>query len=72
MKEKEDLPWFAMDGAKARALWDVSEELGRVRFDLTAVVPTMDGAAAGGVEISAEESSDVSGDEGDITTDASL
>ena len=64
-------PWFAMDEAKARALRDASEELGRVRFDLTAVVPTTDGAAAGGVEISAEESSDVSGDEGDIA-DASL
>ena len=74
MKEKEDLPWFAVDGAKARALWDASEELGRVRFDLTAVVPTTDGAAAGGVEISAEESSDVSGDEGDAktATDSSL
>jgi hypothetical protein len=63
-----------VDGAKARALWDASEELGRVRFDLTAVVPTTDGAAAGGMEISAEESSDVSGDEGDAktATDSSL
>ena len=45
MKEKADLPWFATDGAKARALWDASEGLSRIRFDLTAVVATTDGAA---------------------------
>ena len=34
MKEKTNLPAFAKDEAKAKALWDVSEELAGIKFDL--------------------------------------
>mmetsp|Transcript_2510 Transcript_2510/g.5330 ORF Transcript_2510/g.5330 Transcript_2510/m.5330 type:complete len:462 (-) Transcript_2510:35-1420(-) len=38
MKEKTNLPKFAKDEDKAKALWEVSEELGGVQFDLVSVV----------------------------------
>ena len=34
MKEKKNLPKFARDEDKARALWEISEELGGIKFDL--------------------------------------
>jgi len=38
MKEKTNVPSFAKDEEKAKALWDVSEEFGDVRFDMTELV----------------------------------
>ena len=34
MKVKKNLPKFAKDEAKAKALWELSEELGGIKFDL--------------------------------------
>jgi NAD(P)-dependent dehydrogenase (short-subunit alcohol dehydrogenase family) len=36
MKEKRNMPNFATDEAKAKALWEMSEELGGIKFDLQA------------------------------------
>jgi NAD(P)-dependent dehydrogenase (short-subunit alcohol dehydrogenase family) len=36
MKEKSNMPNFATDEAKAKALWEKSEELGGIKFDLLA------------------------------------
>jgi len=37
MKVKENLPKFALDEEKAEALWEISEDLGGIQFDLTAL-----------------------------------
>lgn len=37
MKEKKGLPPFAKDAEKARSLWEASEELGGLKFDLAEV-----------------------------------
>jgi len=50
MKEKKNLPAFSEDADKAKALWEVSEELGGIQFDLVA------GAEGEIVDIDPEES----------------
>ena len=42
MKEKKNLPKFAKDEEKARALWDISEELGGIKFDLATLTAKKD------------------------------
>lgn len=60
MKVNTNLPWFARDDVKGRALWDASEKLSGVRFVLGAAATTI-GAEA---EITTDEfSTDASSEE---------
>jgi hypothetical protein len=42
LKEKKNMPKFAMDEAKAKALWEQSEALGGIKFDPTSTASSDD------------------------------
>ena len=67
MKEKTNLPAFAKDEAKAKALWDVSEELAGIKFDLaqTAEIEIVDSTT----EADEEEATGNKAEEEDVSVE---